>query len=178
MNFRLLIASTLVGLTIFGCASRYRLAFYMDADNARRRLKVEQTQYLLNARLGDPFNDQKVISGNGKCLVIMASARGEQINLPATGMLGYDEYLKVRLFVELIDPVKAGAFDLKARSFVQTLGRYNLLPKDKIFLPDSGRIVIDSIAKEHLFASLNGKFVNSSGTPIRFDGQFRARIRR
>ena len=177
MNFRLLITSTLVGLTICGCASRYRLEFYMDADNARRRLKVEQTQYLLNAHLGDPFDDQKVISGEGKCLVLLASARGERIDIPASGVLGFDEYLKVRLFVELTDPVKPGAFDLKARSFAQMLGRYNLSPEDKIFLPDSGRMVIDSIAKEHLYASLNGKFVNSSGTPIRFDGQFRARIR-
>lgn len=177
MNIRPLITSTLIGLTIFGCASRYRLALYMDADNSRKRLKIEQTQYLANAHLGDPLGDQKVISGKGNCLVLLASARGERADPAAPGMLGIDEYLKVRLFIELPDPLKTDAIDLKARSFVQMLGRYSLSPEDKMFLPHVGRMVIDSIAKEHLFASLQGEFFNSSGTPLRLDGQFRARIR-
>lgn len=177
MNVRQLLCVLLLCPLIGGCASRYRLPLYLDIDNTRKNLKIEQTQYLLNARLGDPYDEQKVISGAGKCLVLLTSTRGDKIELPAANVLAFDEYLKIRLFIELPDPITPGTIDLKGHSFAQLMGRYTLQPDEKIFLPSVGKMVIDSIAKDHLFASIGAKFTNSSGRPIQFDGQFRARVR-
>ena len=178
MKLRLWVVLGVLCATLAGCASRYRLALFLDIDNDRKRLKVDQTQYLLNARLGDPYQEQKVIAGEGTSLVLLCSARGEKIDLPASNLFGFDEYLKVRLFVELPEPVSAGTVELKGRSFAQMLGRYTRPAEEKIFLPDLGEMVIDSIAREHLYASIGGKFVNSKGEQITFDGQFRVRVRK
>lgn len=177
MSTRQLLCVLLLLSLVAGCASRYRLPLYLDIDDTRRSLKIEQTQYLLNARLGDPYEEQKVITGAGKCLVLLTSTRGEKIELPAANVLAFDEYLKIRLFIELPDPITPGMIDLKGHSFAQLMGRYTMQPNEKIFLPSTGKMVIDSISKDHLFASIGAKYTNSSGRPIQFDGQFRARVR-
>jgi hypothetical protein len=92
--------------------------------------------------------------------------------------LAFDEYLKIRLFIELPGPITPGTIELKGHSFAQLLGRYTMQPDEKIFLPGVGTMVIDSIAKEHLFATIDAKYTNSGGRPIQFDGRFRARVRK
>jgi hypothetical protein len=58
------------------------------------------------------------------------------------------------------------------------LGRYLMPPDEKVFLPDSGTLVVDSLARNHLYGTIDGWFVNKKGVPLMFDGQFRARIKR
>ena len=178
MNKRTILATCALLLLLLGCASRYRLALYMDSDNIRRRVKVEQTQYMINARLGDPYDDQKILPGTATCLVVMSSSRGERVELSSLSVLGYDENLKVRLFFELPHAVQTGRLIVKERSFAQMLGRYTLPPDEKIFLPDTGSLMIDSLTKDHLYGTLAARFVNRKGTPLEFDGQFRAKIGR
>lgn len=165
-------------LVVAGCASRYRLPLYLDLDENRRVVKVEQTQYLLKARLGDPYQEQKVIAGDGTCLVLLTSTGGEKIELPQKSLLSFDEYLRIRLFVELPDRPSRGTIELKGHSFVQLLGRYALQTEEKIFLPSTGTMVIDSIAKSHLFATIKGDFANTKGRPLNLNGQFRAKIKK
>jgi hypothetical protein len=150
----------------------------MDTDNVWRRVKVEQTQYMINARLGDPYDDQKVLPGTANCLVLLSSSRGERVELGSLSVLGYDENLKVRLFFELPHTLQPARLAVKERSFAQMLGRYTVPPEEKIFLPDTGSLMIDSLTKDHLYGTLAARFVNSKGTPLEFDGQFRAKIRR
>jgi hypothetical protein len=177
MNIRTTVAGAALILVAAGCASRYSLPLYLDADNRRQKVDVEQTQYLLNARLGDPYNEQKTLPGKSTCLVLLTSVRGERYDPEGPNVLGFDENLKVRLFVELPATLKRDTVQLKARSFVHMLGRYFLQPEEKIFLPDNGTMVIDSLTKKFMYASLNARFVNTKGVPVRFDGQFRARIK-
>lgn len=172
--FLLLIAITAV---FAGCASRYRMSLFLDMEEARRSLKIEQTQYLVNARLGDPYGEQKVITGDGTCLVLLTSTRGDKVELPSKSLLSFDEYLKIRFFVELPEQITPGPIELKGHSFVQLLGRYTLQPEEKIFLVDNGSMVVDSVVKDHLFATVNGHYFNSKSHPLVLDGQFRAKIR-
>lgn len=176
MYRRFLTIAVLALLIGAGCASRYRLPLYLDLDEKRRTVKVDQTQYLLNARLGDPYQEQKVIVGSGKCLVLLTSTSGETIDLQSKSLLSFDEFLRIRLFVELPENLSQASIELKGHSFVQLLGRYALRPEEKIFLPSSGTMAIDSVVKNRLFATIKGDFANSGGTPLHFDGQFRAKI--
>lgn len=178
MYRRVLAILTLSVLAVTGCASRYRLPLYVHMDESRRTVKVDQTQYLLNARLGDPFQEQKIIAGEGKCLVLLTSTSGEKIDLPSKSLLSFDEFLRIRLFVELPDNPAPGTIELKGHSFVQLLGRYALQTDEKIFLPSAGSMVIDSIAKSYMFATVQGEFANTKGRPLKFEGQFRAKIKK
>ena len=177
--YRRTILLTIAVVVVFaGCASRYRLSLYLNMDESRRSLKIEQSQYLVNAKLGDPYGEQKVLTGDGTCLVLLTSARGDKVELPSKSLLSFDEYLKIRFFVELPNRIKTGTIDLKGHSFVQLLGRYTLQPEEKIFLVDSGTMIVDSIVKEHLFATVKGHYFNAKSRPLVFDGQFRAKIRK
>ncbi len=160
-----------------GCASRYRMSLFLNMEEARRSLKIEQTQYLVNARLGDPYGEQKVITGDGTCLVLLTSTRGDKVELSSKSLLSFDEYLKIRFFVELPNRITPGAIELKGHSFVQLLGRYTLQPEEKVFLVDSGKMVIDSVVKDHLFATVDGHYFNAKSRPLVLEGQFRAKIR-
>ncbi|MBI5267521.1 MAG: hypothetical protein HY851_09850, partial [candidate division Zixibacteria bacterium] len=64
MNYRLCLAGLLIVSVTCGCVSRYRLALHLSVDNMHRQVKVEQTQLVLDARLGDPFGEQKILSGS------------------------------------------------------------------------------------------------------------------
>jgi hypothetical protein len=178
MNLRLCLAGVILVAIAAGCVSRYRLALFMDADNRRRQVRVEQTQLAVDSRLGDPFSEQKILSGSGKCLVLVTSARGFRSDSTWTQVFAYDEVLKVRLFIELPSSIRPARVTLKERSFAQMLGRYMVPPGQKVFLPDTGSLVIDSLTKDHLYGTLGARFVNTKGVPLVFDGQFRARIRR
>jgi hypothetical protein len=178
MNKRTTLAACTLLLMVVGCVSRYSLSLYMDADNVKRRVKVEQTQYMINARLGDPYEDQKILPGKATCLVLLSSCLGQRVELGSLSVLGYDENLKVRLFFELPHTIQAERLTVKERSFAQMLGRYALPPEEKIFLPDTGSLKIDSLTKDHLYGTLAVRFVNRKGIPLEFAGQFRAKISR
>jgi len=178
MNLRFCVAGVILIAAAAGCVSRYRVALFMDADNRRRQVKVEQTQLVIDSRLGDPFGEQKILSGSNKCLVLMTSARGKRSDSAWTQVFAYDEVLKVRLFIELPSSFHPARMALKQRSFAQMLGRYMVPPEQKVFLPDTGNLVIDSLTKDHLYGTIGARFVNTKGEPLVFDGQFRARIRR
>lgn len=164
-------------LVTLGCASRYSLPLYLDVDNKRQKVTVEQTQYLLNARLGDPYNDQKTLPGKATCLVLLTSVRGQRYDPGGPNVLGFDENLRFRLFIELPPTLKPDTVQLKARSFAHMLGRYFLKPEEKIFLPDTGSLVIDSVTAKFMYGTVNARFANTKGVPVVFDGQFRARIK-
>lgn len=178
MNPRLCLAGILIIAATSGCVSRYRLALHLSVDDMHRQVKVEQTQLVLGARLGDPFSEQKILSGSNKCLVLLTSTRGQRSDSAWTQVFAYDEVLKVRLFVEIPPSIRPSRIALKEHSFAQMLGRYLVPPEQKIFLPDTGALVIDSLTKDYLYGTIGARFLNTKGEPLSFDGQFRARIKR
>ncbi|MBI5266130.1 MAG: hypothetical protein HY851_02745, partial [candidate division Zixibacteria bacterium] len=115
---------------------------------------------------------------SNKCLVLMTSTRGQRSDSAWTQMFAYDEVLKVRLFIELPPSIQPSRIPLKERTLRQMLGRYLIPPDQKVFLPDTGALVIDSLTKDYLYGTIGARFVNTKGEPLSFDGQFRARIKR
>jgi len=178
MRLRNWIVVALVIVAAGGCVSRYSLDLFMYADNVRRQVKVEQTQLVIDSRLGDPYADQKILAGQDKCLILMTSARGQRTDSSWTQVFAYDEVLKTRLFIQLPPKVQPYRLTLKERSFAQMLGRYTVPADEKVFLPDTGDLVIDSLTKDHLYGTIGARFMNKKGEPLSFEGKFRARIKR
>ena len=167
----------LVGLVLlFGCASRYRLDLYMTSEGARKKVKVEKAELLAGSALNDPYARQKTIDGIATTAIITTGARWHQPEDKRVFMLGFDEYLRCRIYIQLPQTPVADTIDLPGNSFVHLLGRYDLPTESKIFLPVSGTFVVDSVTSKNLFGTIHGQYENRSGTPLDFDGQFKVKI--
>jgi hypothetical protein len=158
-----------------GCTSRYRLDLFMSVENQERKVKVESTEYIPSAALADPYAETKIVSGGHGVITVQTSARGQRVTEAFHGPFGFDEFLHCRLYLELDLPLKADSVSLTGRSFVVLLGRYGLSPDAKVFLPDDGYCVVDSVTRSELFASMHGIYKNSQGQPLTFSGRFKAK---
>ncbi len=170
----LALAATLV---IAGCVSRYRVDLYMLRGEERKKVDVEETAYAADSRLNDPIADPKVIPGTSSTIMISIGTRGGTSGGKDL-VLGFDEYLKYRIYVELPARPAPGSIDLVGHSFVQLLMRYELPPAQKIFLPQSGSFVVDSLKGSDLYATLNkGVWKNSVDTTVAFEGELKIKIK-
>jgi hypothetical protein len=88
-----------------------------------------------------------------------------------------DEYARCDIHFGLDSVVSPGSIDLKNRSYLWVKGRYDQPAASRLFLRDSGTLVIDSVTSSRLYATLSGVYVNAEKLPLRFDGQFRVKIR-
>ena len=163
-------------LTLAACSSRYRLDLHMVFDDERQNVKVEQTQYVLDAALGDAVTDQRVVAGDGNVAIITAATRGKALAKGKMSVFQFDEYFRCRVYLELPSPPKTGTRDLKGNSFVQILGRYDQSAEEKIFLPVSGSFAVDSVATDNLYMSINGMFRNRSDIPLELDGRLKLKV--
>jgi hypothetical protein len=167
----------LVGsVLLFGCASRYRLDLYMTSEGATRKVKIEKAELLDGSALNDPYARQKTIDGIATTVIITTGARWHQPKDKRVFMLGFDEYLKCRIYIQLPQTPAADTIDLRGNSFVHLLGRYDLPAESKIFLPVLGTFVVDSVTSKNLFGTINGRYENRSGAPLGFDGQLKVKI--
>ena len=167
----------LVGsVLLFGCASRYRLDLYMTSEGARKKVKVEKAELLAGSALNDPYARQKTIDGLATTVIITTGARWQQSEDRRVFMLGFDEYLRCRIYIQLPQTPVADTIDLQGNSFVHLLGRYDLPTESKIFLPVLGTFVVDSVTSKNLFGAIHGQYENKSGALLGFDGQFKVKI--
>jgi hypothetical protein len=165
-------------LITLGCSSRYRLDLYLTAEEYTRKVKVEQTEFVPNSRLNDPYQEEKVLTGDANTAIITTGTRWRRPGDNRTFMFDFDEYLKCRLYVQLPQAIKADTIALENNSFVHLLGRYELPPEAKIFLPVAGSLIVDSSTVEEFFATIDGHYENRDGVPLEFEGQFKVKTAR
>lgn len=163
-------------LTFLSCTSRYRLDLFLVRGEDRTRVKVEKTEYLLGAVLGDPFSEDKVARGDGNCLVIVTGSRGKNLEARPEDVVTFDRFDRYRIFFQLPATVRPDTLPLKDNSFVQLMGRYELSTEDKMYFPLEGRLVIDSAAGNRLFGTLSGSFENRLKESVSFQGKFKAKV--
>lgn len=161
---------------LMSCTSRYKLDLYQTADEVRRKAKVEQTQFFRDARIMDPAADNKIAPGPGNVLMLTTGTRGERHESGPYTILGYDEYLRCEVYFQLPQEVVVGPTPLVENSFVWMLGRYDRPRGERLFLPESGQLLVDSISSGRLYGTLDGIYRNATGMPLQFDGRFRVKI--
>jgi len=153
---------------------------FMDFGEERKKVKVEQTEFLENTTLNQPFADIKVLQGTGHCLIVTISTRGEKLPTDRfrTLMFEYDEYLMQKLYIQLPFEFEAQKISLSGNSFIHLLGRYDQPPETKIFVPQSGSLVIDSLAKNTLYGTIDGRYENSEKMVVVVEGKFKVKMNR
>ena len=163
-------------LSFTTCSSRYKLDLFMISEAGNNKVKVEKTDYISNVRLGDPFANIKILPGESNVAILTVGTRGFTHKKDAEDFLTFDEYLRNRIYFQFPKPLKTGTFELKNNSFIHLLGRYDWQAEDKIFLPLSGQVVIDSIMGKNLFGQVAGKYENRAKIKFEFNGQFKLKI--
>jgi hypothetical protein len=158
-----------------GVTSRYRLDLFVASEGVQKKVEVEQTEYVHSAILGDPYLDYKYNPGDGNVAVITVGTRWGALETERFRLLGFDEYWRCRLYLELPEPVRSGELPLEGKSFLQVMGRYDVSPEEKIFLPSAGSWIIDSVNSSSVFFSINGKYLNQDSQPLEFTGQFKVK---
>ncbi len=167
----------LVGaVLLFGCSSRYRLDLYMMSEGNKKKVKVEKAEFISGSALNDPYAKVKIVDGSASTAIITTGTRWERSENHRAFMLGFDEYLKCRIYLQLPYQPTVDTIVLAGNSFVQLLGRYELPLESKIFLPASGTFVVDSVTSQNLFGAIQGRYENRSGAPLEFDGRFKVKI--
>ncbi len=167
----------IVGMFLFGCASRYRLNLYITSEGVTKKVEVEKTEFLVGSALNDPYAQEKTVADSSNTVVVTTGARWQKPVDKRVFMFGFDEYLRCRIYIQLPPTPVADTIDLQSHSFVHVLGRYDLPAADKIFLPSSGVFIVDSITTKDLFGAIHGIYKNSSGAPLAFEGQFKVKVR-
>lgn len=169
----------LIATLLFGCVSRYHMALYMVANDEQKKVKIDGTEYVTKVNIADPYAAGKLVLGDGNCIILKTGARGQkyQTDMTQSFILGYDEYLRTLIYLEIPGSPGVDSIPLTdENSFVQVLGRYEQSDEEKIFLPKSGSLVIDSISGNKMFCTLDGKYANRQGTPLDYVGQFKIKI--
>ena len=141
---------------LIGCSSRYRLDLYLTSEGYRKKVKVEDATFLYDTALNDPYARQKTITGDASTLIITTGTRRQQTDDKRVFALGFDEYLRCRLYLQLPPMPVAGTVELPG---IRTEPR------------------LHPITSKHLFGTIHALYRNDSGAPIQFDGQFKVRKR-
>lgn len=175
---RIVAGVIILALALGGCTSRYRKDLFLTSGEERSKVKIVTTEYMSGVRLDNPYAERKVSPGAGSCLILTTESRGRTVQtefLP--NFVQFDENLICQVYLQLPASPEAEVIALQGNALVQIRGRYELSVEDKVFLPDStGRLVVDSLSGDHLYASLHGRFTNHTGSSLMFDGEFRAKI--
>lgn len=171
----MIVVAGLCLLSACGVTSRYRMDLFVASEDVQRKVDVEQTEFVHGAVLSDPYQDIKYAPGTGNVAVATVGTRWTPQETKRFRLLGFDEYWRCRLYLELPEPLAAGARQLNENSFLQLMGRYDLDLQDKVFFPDSGSFSIDSVGSNAVFISIGGKYLNRSHEPLEFSGQFKVK---
>ncbi len=173
---RRLLPVLLTSMLLVGCASRYRLDLYLTGENVRTKVKVEQTQHIPGTVLGDPYRDPRILSGDGSTALVTMGFRGESFSGFTHFGIGFDQYVRHRLYLQLPAVPESDTIALLENSFMQMLGQYDITEQDKIFLPVEGLFVIDSVTSDRLFGTISGTFENPQKVPVSLDGRFKMKL--
>ena len=161
-----------------GCTSRYRMDFFLTESGKRTKVKVLERQFIVKSQLNDPYAEEKVVVGNGNTVLVTVNMRGERHAAEYGAVLGYDENLRYRLYVEVDDRPQKGTIPLPENSLVYLVGKYDLSDSVKTYLPLSGQMVVDSVTKGYLYAAVQGSFANKAGEKLDLDGRVKVKIAR
>ena len=180
--FKLCAILLLASLVASGCTSRYRLDLFLVRGAERAKIDVEGSRYTIDSRLGNPFEAPRVVPGNASTVVIETGMRGQKMEspIPLTLGLGTDEYLRYAIYVELpSQPPRPETIGLTENSFVRMLGHYEIPAREKVFLPESGQFVIDSVKSGSLYGTFRNAFwANEDGNRVGFDGRVKFKVGR
>ena len=152
---------------------RYRLDLFIDLDETRQKVDVENQNYVMDAVLGDLMAEDKIIPGDGNVGVITIGTRWKASGKAELAIVGFDEYLRMQIYLELPLMPKPDSLPLVGKSVAQMLGRYDQSPVQKTFIAKDGFYRIDSIASRDVFITLQGDYANNLGKTVSFEGQFR-----
>ncbi|MBD3331481.1 hypothetical protein GF356_01420 [candidate division GN15 bacterium] len=172
--------ATLLLVVANACTSRYALELFMHHDTESEEVNVEDTQIHANQALGDIHANWKLVdSPNSHVLFLDVGTRGEMIETRehVTIVFSFDRYVRTRLYCELPSPVKPGELLLEDRSLVQVLGLYDISPQDKLYFPEGGRLVIDSVVSGWMFATIYADYSNHLDDMLGFTGRFKANVK-
>ncbi|HWR83404.1 MAG TPA: hypothetical protein VN285_08880 [Candidatus Deferrimicrobium sp.] len=163
-------------IVLAGCASRYRLNLTLTAEGTSRKVKVENVEYLVGTKLDNPYSRDKTAAGAANVIIITTGARWPESEGPTDVILRFDEYLRNRLFIQLPVQPEPDTLSLAGNSFVQLLGRYDLSPAAKMFLPTSGTFIIDSVDSRNLFGTIDGSYKSEPGMVYGFSGRIKVKV--
>jgi len=164
------------GSLLFGCASRYRVELFLLQHDQRTKVKVEKSEYLIGTVLSDPRSQDKVVPGDGNCLVIVTGSRGRTLDTKAEDLVSFDRYDRYCVFLQLPSVPTPDTIPLAGNSLVQQLGRYEVEEEVKMYFPIEGTMVVDSLSGKRLFGGIDGRFENRLKETIAFQGQFKVKI--
>lgn len=149
----------------------------MDTGHGTKKARINGTQVVLDARLNEPYAAEVIISGSGAVLLVSTETRGLKAGLSQSQYFGFDELIRSELYLEFDYPFSNDSIDLKEHSMVQMLGHYSWTPEARVFLPEYGYCLVDSVTSDFLFATAKGSFVNNEEKKLSISGQFKARIK-
>lgn len=158
-----------------GITSRYRLDLFVASDDVRKKVAIEKAEIIAYAALNNPYEDYKTIAGAENVAIMTVTARWNQQDAEKFRLLDFDEYWRCKLFLELGDSIRTGTINLKEKSFLQLMGRYDVEVEDKIFLATAGSCSVDSLNSKSVFFTIDGKFTNRVNETLEFSGQFKMR---
>ncbi|MDH3891100.1 MAG: hypothetical protein OEV49_08435 [candidate division Zixibacteria bacterium] len=172
-RFRLAVIAPVLLLLFLGCASRYRLDLYLTVEEDRRHIQVESTQYVWGAVLGNPYGDNKLDEGNGHVAVVTIGTRQSKGKKSSWHGFSSDEYMRCQFYMQVPSKADPDSTVLAGNTLVHLLGRYELSTEERVFLPKEGFYLLDSIADQSLYFSVDGTFANKGGEQLKFDGKVR-----
>lgn len=179
LKCRLLIATLVVLVVVAGaCSSRYSLNLAVATEGLQKNFKIEQTQFVTEGVLADPYSETKLVPGDGSVAVLTIGSRWDKMPPSGTSVkiVRFDEYLRMRLYLGFPSVLEPQRFEADGRSFVQLLGRYDWSPEDRIFVPNGGSFTIDSVNSKLMFVTVDGRYRNQAGDSLSVLGQFKLKI--
>ncbi len=176
MSKRLISGLFLASLLLSGCfLSRYRLELFLTRESHTKKVKVEQAEFLERTVLDDPQGKRKVIPGPGNVIVVTTGTRWKVPHEYTGLLLGADDYLRYRLYLQLPPEVRKDSLTLANNSFVFLLGHYDLPMSSKVYFPQNGFFLIDSVTSKFLFGTIDGTYRSEEGFTLTFNGQFKVK---
>lgn len=175
--FSYFVSLVLIVAVMIGCSSRYRLEFSVITDTFSATQKAELNKFYKKAMLNNPFREEKIIPGNKNVAVLDMSLRGKKLSSSTEEFLSFDELVKLRIYLQFNKKLSPGVAELKDNAFIALLENYQLDKDDKIFIPKSGQLSLDSLAGDHIFVTVNGSFYNKKEQKIKLNGRVKIRIK-
>lgn len=161
-----------------GCISRYTMDLFFEHGSLSKKIDVESTEFVHDALLNSPFEREKIILGQGNCVVIHVGTRGETLEKEPEDLIAWDRHVRYDIYLQLPSRVEPTTINLENNSYVQLYGEYDRPPEDRVFSARDGLLVLDSIPNKFLYATIDGVFVNPLSDTVKFQGQFRVRTQR
>lgn len=176
LSFALLV---LAALSV-GCrtaTSRYRLDLYMTEDRGRKAADINGSKFVVASDFGVYDNQIELRKSASNTLILTASTNWKPTDRKTEEVLAFDKITRYDIYFNIPEPVTPGKIELKDNSVALLTGNYDRAPAQKLYYPEKGTLVIDSVSKSYIFATFNGSYRNIDKQPVSFDGKFKAKYR-